>query len=279
MVNGRIIRAGLERGVILADRAQPGIFAQKHILMVPVSVTTVWPKGPAQLQHSLRRSRHLLCPAPIPRRRQPHDIRSRRLALLLNNSKKPHSAVSSHNPRSRHTACRRTFQWADVLAGDIGAIRRYAPAELKRKTVVVECASEEDLQDLRQRGASILGDNDALLKRRQPGQLVSGRYRGHSRGAAPQRQCAPFTEDTYLDLMADIKWTPAVRYLQPADAGINKFAFVIHPPYQFYPQTPTFRAGPATCQMIWWNVLPPICRPFTSRALRIGAVADHRAKD
>ena len=36
VVDGRGIRAGLERwGVILADRAQPGIFAQKRVLMVP----------------------------------------------------------------------------------------------------------------------------------------------------------------------------------------------------------------------------------------------------
>ena len=40
---------------------------------------------------------------------------------------------------------------------------------------------------------------------------------------------APLTEDTYLDLMADIQWQPAIRYLQPDQAGINRFAFVIHP--------------------------------------------------
>jgi predicted amino acid dehydrogenase len=29
--------------------------------------------------------------------------------------------------------------------------------------------------------------------------------------------------------MADIQWTPGVRYLQPDEAGINRFSFVIHP--------------------------------------------------
>ena len=42
-------------------------------------------------------------------------------------------------------------------------------------------------------------------------------------------QNAPLTEDTYLDLLADIHWTPAVRYLQPEEAGINRFSFIIHP--------------------------------------------------
>ena len=49
-----------------------------------------------------------------------------------------------------------------MIAGDIGAIRRYAPADLKRKTIVVEYANEEDVQDLRKRGASIRRDDDAV---------------------------------------------------------------------------------------------------------------------
>ncbi len=40
---------------------------------------------------------------------------------------------------------------------------------------------------------------------------------------------SPLTEDTYLDLMADLEWSPAIRYLQPEEVGINRFAFVIHP--------------------------------------------------
>ena len=30
-------------------------------------------------------------------------------------------------------------------------------------------------------------------------------------------------------MMADIQWIPAIRYLQPEEAGINRFAFLIHP--------------------------------------------------
>jgi hypothetical protein len=29
--------------------------------------------------------------------------------------------------------------------------------------------------------------------------------------------------------MANLDWSPAIRYLRPDEAGINKFAFVIHP--------------------------------------------------
>jgi len=41
---------------------------------------------------------------------------------------------------------------------------------------------------------------------------------------------SPLTEDTYLDLIADLDWKPDIRYLQPEETGINPFAFVIHPP-------------------------------------------------
>ena len=33
----------------------------------------------------------------------------------------------------------------------------------------------------------------------------------------------------YLDLLADLEWNPGIRYLQPEDTDINRFAFVIHP--------------------------------------------------
>jgi len=40
---------------------------------------------------------------------------------------------------------------------------------------------------------------------------------------------APLTEDTYLNLMADLVWTPKILHLKETDGQINRFAFVIHP--------------------------------------------------
>ena len=107
------------------------------------------------------------------------------------------------------------FAWADVLAGDIGVIRRHAPADLKHKTIVAEWATDEDLADLRGAGVNILITMMPALDGR--GELVAGR-RQLSRPSwspcAPTRH-RPLSEDTYLDLMANLDWTPAVRYLQP----------------------------------------------------------------
>lgn len=58
--------------------------------------------------------------------------------------------------------------------------------------------------------------------------LVCGRHRA-ALVALRTDPNAPLNEDTYLDLMANLDWTPGVRYLQPEEAGLNKFAFVIHP--------------------------------------------------
>ena len=116
-----------------------------------------------------------------------------------------------------------------MIAGDIGAIRRYAPDQLKHKTIVVEWATHDDLDDLRRRGASIVV---TLMPSLNPGDTL-GRWSAATVEAvlvALRREPEmPLTEDTYLDIMADIQWMPGVRYLQPEEARINRFAFVIHP--------------------------------------------------
>lgn len=232
VVNGRTIRAGLERwGVILADRAQPGIFAQKHILMVP----GLNHNGLAQALS--RRSANIRYADPViyfalpqfPGVGSPMTLDQAAGPTLEQLKDAPFRRI---NPQPGDPGTQRAadpFQWADVLAGDIGAIRRYAPQELKHKTIVVEHAAEADLEDLRQRGAAILVTMMPSLDGRDSlGQWPAAVIEAILVALRPAVD-APLTEDTYLDLMADIKWTPAIRYLQPADVGINKFAFVIHP--------------------------------------------------
>lgn len=232
VVDGAGIRAGLERwGVILADRAQPGIFAQKHVLMVPGlnhnGLSGALERRAAELRFAdpfiyfalpsapLIGGRQTLGQAAGPTLDQLKSAPFHRIQPLPGEPEKPRDPDA--------------FRHADILAGDVGAIRRYAPADLKRKTIVVEWATEEDLDDLRQRGASILVTMMPALDGR--GEL--GRWSAATIEAIMvsirANPDAPLTEDTYLDLMADLDWTPAIRYLQPGEAGVNRFAFVIHP--------------------------------------------------
>jgi predicted amino acid dehydrogenase len=121
------------------------------------------------------------------------------------------------------------FRWADVLAGDIGAIRRYAPKKIPHKTVVVNSASEEDIEDLRKRGVSILV---CLIPHLSTGGKRHGWVDATVEAMLVALRPAPelsLSEDTYLDLIADVDWKPDIYYLQPEEAGINRFAFVIHP--------------------------------------------------
>jgi predicted amino acid dehydrogenase len=232
VVDGSGIRAGLERwGVILADRAQPGIFAQKRILMVPGlnhnGLAQALGRRAADLRYAdpmvyfnlpsvpLVGSRGTLDQAAGPTLDQLKDAAFDRLQPLPGGPTEPRDAGA--------------FEWADILAGDIGVIRRHAPAELKRKTVVVEWATEEDLADLRERGVNIIVTMMPALDGR--GEL--GRWSAATieavMAALRANADTPLSEDTYLDLMADLDWTPAIRYLQPGEAGVNRFAFVIHP--------------------------------------------------
>jgi predicted amino acid dehydrogenase len=231
VVDGHGIRAGLERwGVILADRAQPGIFAHKRVLMVP-GLNHI---GLAQALR--RRTEHIRYADPAVYFGLPHlpgvgsqitlEQAAPRTLNLLRDA--PFRRVSPQVGDPDRERISEPFEWANVLAGDIGAILRYAPDDLKRKTVVVEWATEGNLVELQKRGVSIVV---TMMPALDGGEL--GRWSAATVEAAlvalRENVSAELNEDTYLDMLADIDWTPTIRYLQPTEADINRFAFVIHP--------------------------------------------------
>ena len=232
VVDGRGIRAGLERwGVILADRAEPGVFSQKRVLMTPGLNHAGMAQALGRHSSTIRYadpvlyfalphfpgvgSKFTLAQAAGPTLDQLKEAPFRRI------TPQPGDPGTSRNADP--------FHWADIIAGDIGAIRRYAPQKLQHKTIVVEWATEEDLQDLSRRGAAIaITIMPSLLKMKELGRWSAATIEAALVALRSDPQL-PLTEDTYLDLLADIEWSPAVRYLQPQEAHINRFAFVIHP--------------------------------------------------
>jgi predicted amino acid dehydrogenase len=248
VVDGSGVRAGLERwGVILADRAQPGIFNHKRVLMVP----GLNHGGLAQALG--RRTPHLSYADPeiffglpdLPGIGSRHSLEPAAYPTLARLESAPFerlrpAAEGGGGPGPR--LARIPFHRADVVAGDVGAIRRYAPPRLRGKTVVVEHAGEEDLEDLARRGAAIavtlmpsLDDRDDLG--RWSAAVVEAVL-----VALRADPAMPLTEDTYLDHMAQLDWKPAIRYLQPEEAGVHRFAFVIHPlSVGFIHKHPSFR--------------------------------------
>ncbi len=159
VVDGGGIRPGLERwAVILADRAEPGIFSQKRILMAP----GLNHGGLAQALD--RRTPYLRYADPdvyfalpdFPGVGSQRTLEQAVKPTLDNLKSAPFRRLLPQAGAAGQQRSAAPFEWADVIAGDIGAIRRYAPAQLRRKTVAVEWASEADLDDLRQRGVGIV---------------------------------------------------------------------------------------------------------------------------
>lgn len=232
IVDGSGIRAGLERwAVILGDRAQPGIFSRKRVLLVPGLNHT----GLAQALE--KRGCTLRYADPFVYFNLPHfpGIGNRQTleqaaAPTLEQLKEAEFARLYPQPNHQHNEhSADLFAWADLIAGDMATIRAFAPAQLKGKTVVVEAAAPEDLDDLCQRGASIVV---TLMPSLDPANDL-GQWSAATLEALlvalRTNVTSPLSEDTYLDLMADLEWSPAIRYLQKEEQGINRFAFVIHP--------------------------------------------------
>lgn len=232
VVDGSGIRDGLERwGVILADKAQPGIFSQKRVLMVPGLNHNGLASSLARRGSAIRYADptvfFALPPLPgIGTRPTLGQAAPRTLSQLRD---APFRRLYPQPGVPGTARSEAPFAWADLLAGDIGAIRRYSPPDLRYKTIVVESADEADAEALRERGA-------AILVTLMPGVDRNGSPAKWSAAAIEGLLVAlrtsadsPLSEDTYLDLLADIEWQPAIHYLQPDEAGINRFAFVIHP--------------------------------------------------
>ena len=232
VVDGSGIRSALERwGVTLADRAEPGIFSQKRILMVP-GVNHVG------LTHALaRRSPFLRFSDPevffglpnLPGVGSQHTLHQTENLVLSRLQGLGISRLFPEPEEAPSLESSARFRWADVLAGDIQLIRRFASSNLKHRTVVVPYARPADVEDLTERGASILV---TLMPSVEPESDLASRSAAVVEALCMATQAHSPTEPSegmYLNLLAELDWQPGIRYLQAEEAGVHRFAFVIHP--------------------------------------------------
>jgi predicted amino acid dehydrogenase len=231
VVDGSGVRPGLERwSVVLADRAEPGIFRQKRVLMVP-GVNHVG------LANALRRmTPHISFYDPeiffglpdVPGIGSSQTLSTADAPTLEAIKDAPLDKISPPPEGNPHRATQH-FRWADVIAGDATTIRHFAPDDLSRKTVAVPCATEADISDFRARGASILVTVMPSLRASDTMAHYSAAVIEAVLVAAREDRTAPLSEDSYLNLMAEMSWSPSIRYLQEGEDTVNRFAFVIHP--------------------------------------------------
>ncbi|MEE4299302.1 MAG: hypothetical protein V2J24_07670 [Pseudomonadales bacterium] len=232
-MDGSGVRAGLERWAIkLAERAQPGIFSQKRVLMVP----GLQHVGMSEALGSRAQAVRYADPAVFFGLPQVLGIGTRRTAAsaapaTLNGLVEQAHTAPWPAPATRVNggALAKSCEWADILAGNGAMILRHGPKSLAGKTIVADSLSREEVSEFERRGASIVV---TLL----PPLDAEEEFARHSAVtleallAALRRDTErPPDEDAYLDLMADLSWKPAIRYLDPEDAAIHRFAFVIHP--------------------------------------------------
>ena len=232
VVDGAGVRGMLERwGVTLAERAQPGMFSQKRILMVPGLNHDGLAQALSRRGGAIRYADPLVYFGlpDVPGVGSRQTLAQAAGPTLEQLKQAPFRLIAPRPSASGSPLASGAFAWADILAGDIGTIRRYAPETLEHKIVVVESATEEDLADLRRRGVSIAVVLLSSIVARDSSGAWSAAATEALLVALRDHPDAPLTEDTYLDMLADIEWTPDIRYLQPQEAGINRFAFVIHP--------------------------------------------------
>lgn len=105
------------------------------------------------------------------------------------------------------------FDWAEVIAGDFHFIRRYAPMDLRDKTILTNTTTAQDVEDLRQRGASrLITTTPRYQGRSLPTNLleaaliaVAGRY--------------PLSAADYRELIERADLKPDIMNLNPSGAG------------------------------------------------------------
>lgn len=231
IVDGSGVRASLESwSLILADRIHPGLFGEKRVLMVPGlnhdGLVRAFSRFTSQIRYA----------DPIVYFNLPDfpGIGAQQLAKQIANptleqlKDAPFRRIFPQPGKPGTPRASKAFEWADILAGDVGAIRRYAPQNLKRKIIVVDWARQDDLEDLRQRGASVvislipMLEGDGGLDHRSSAMVEA------MLAALRREENLPLNENTYLDMVANLEWQPTIRHLDQ-DTQVNKFAFVIHP--------------------------------------------------
>lgn len=243
VVDGSGVRATMERWAVrLAADAQPGIWARKRVLMVPLTNHYGLAQALGQYTEHVRYADSIIFfalpdPVGIGRTGTLATIAKPALAQMKDFTFNRIFPAAGTAGVSRSVA---PFEWADILAGDMGSIRRYTPASLKGKIIVTESATDSDIADLTARGAhgivTTIPPMGNTLARHSAATFEA------SLVAIRPDKTVPLTENTYLNLMAELAWQPGIQFLQPESANINRFAFVIHPlSVSFISKHPTFQ--------------------------------------
>ncbi|MDQ3248717.1 MAG: serine carboxypeptidase, partial [Chloroflexota bacterium] len=231
LVDGHGVRGAFERWAVrLINEAEPGIFTRKRVLFAPGLNHSGLADSIATFTEQRRWAEPVFyfdLPSATTGEAAMRQITGRILEVVHD---KPFRRIFAQAGTPGRPRSQTPFAWAQIIAGDIPAIRRYASAQLKGKTVVAEAATPEEVNDLRGRGVVTLITTmppvgAAGLDSSQPARWPAAVLEACMAALLGQRT---LRESDYLNLLAELEWKPSIIDLQ-TDRKPNRFAFVIHP--------------------------------------------------
>ena len=234
VIDGAGILNAVERwSVRLVDEIEPGIWSKKKVLMVPGLNHGGMAESFQAYTTDINYADPILyfdLPA-IPGIGSKESLVAVAESTLNQLKELPYHLLFPYPRNSENRSTHnKPFTDSHILAGDIGAIKQTAPADLSGKTVVTTHVSKEEVKALQKQNLSILV---TLL----PNLSHDTRKFAHHAPAiveaclvaVQQKSDDPLDENNYLTQLADIRWQPTIRYLQPEEARTSKFAYVTQP--------------------------------------------------
>ncbi|MFW6156043.1 MAG: quinate 5-dehydrogenase, partial [Armatimonadota bacterium] len=109
----------------------------------------------------------------------------------------------------------RYYEWADVIAGDFHYIRRHMPDDLGGKVILTNTITEQDVRDLRGRGAQLLITSTPVIGNRTfATNVLQGAF-----VAVLDRPLDDIEPEDYERVAKEIGWEPTVRNLTAPAEG------------------------------------------------------------
>lgn len=229
VVDGGVLKSTLERWAVdRAARKIPGLFRYKKILLTSGIERYQLAAALSQYDAELRFADpliHIGLPfLPVPRTIEQLELYAATTlpitALLPYKLLHPVAlGQEGHDPRAEPL-----FAWANVIAGDFAFIRRFAPADLKGKTLITDDPTPAEIADLGRRGVQTLITMSPPLSEAHP--FVATDVLEAIVTAITESSRQP-GEAEVLDFIAAAGWGPTIQDLNPRPRP--RFAFVIHP--------------------------------------------------
>jgi predicted amino acid dehydrogenase len=233
VLDGRKLKATLERWTVKrAADIVPGLFRSRRVLFL--SGIDRYPLAQAIAAHTS----HLRFADPLVQMGVPYlpPLRSLKQLERYVSAMLPLTAFPSYRmlhrlvqrrrkePRSHNPHLEKLFNWAHIIVGDYETIYRFAPDDLRGRTIITDDPAPAEIDELRERGVTTLVTMTPPLPGERP--FVSTDVLEALVTVALGK--GEPDEAEVLDFISRNRWEPTVQHLNQSTAR-PRFAFVVHP--------------------------------------------------